>query len=147
MVKCPLAIAHLLMGLEGKFVEIVKFAVFLLVSHFVLMQIFRLTTYHVYFWKALPVLIVYSLLIGYLLFVLSLHRFFLWQVVLASVWLFYIGRKQRQAAEAMLLLAGEDAETVRLMSISTGRTGSYYAYSSFLYVIGFSLVYLILYNQ
>ncbi len=134
-------------GPKGKPVEIVKFVAFLLVSHFVLMQIFRLTTYHAYFWKALPVLLAYSALVGYLLFAFALHKFFLWQVVLASAWLFSIGRKQRKAADAMLSFAGEDADTVRLMAMSTAKTSSYYTYSSFIYVLGFSLVYLVMYNQ
>lgn len=111
------------------------------------MQIFRLTTYHAYFWKALPVLLAYSALVGYLLFAFALHKFFFWQVVLASAWLFSIGRKQRKSAEAMLLSAGEDADAVRLVAMSTAKTNSYYAYSSFIYVVGFSLVYLAMYNQ
>jgi hypothetical protein len=128
-------------------VEIIKFVAFLVVSHFVLMQVFRLTTYHAYFWKALAVLLAYSALVGYLLVAFGLHQFFLWQVALASAWLFSVGRKQRKAAEAMMSFAGEDADTVRRMAISSARTIAYYTYSSFIYVIGFALVYLALYNQ
>ncbi|WP_323001794.1 hypothetical protein [Denitromonas sp.] len=127
--------------------DIIKFVAFLLVSHLVLMQIFRLTTYHAYFWKALPVLLAHSALVGYLLFAFAHHKFFLWQVVLASAWLFSIARKQRKVAGAMLSFAGEDADTVRLMALSSAKTSSYYTYSSFIYVAGFSLVYLAIYNQ
>ena len=127
--------------------EIIKFAVFLLFSQFILMQIFRLTTYHAYFWKTLPVLLVYSALVGYFLFAFDLHEFFLWQVVIASVWLFLISRKQRKTANIMLAAAGDDADTVRLIAMSAAKTSSYYTYSSFVYVVGFSLMYLALYNQ
>ena len=126
--------------------EIIKFAAFLLVSHLVLMQIFRFSTYHSYFWKTLPVLLAYSVLVGYLIFAFSLHQFFLWQVILSSFWLFYIGKRQRKAANDMLSLA-DDADIVRTMAISTANTSCYYTYSSFIYVILFSLVYLTMYNQ
>ena len=46
----------------------VGFVGFFLGSHFILMQIFKLTTYHAYFFKALPLLIAYSALVGWLLY-------------------------------------------------------------------------------
>ena len=57
--------------------HILGFLAFLAVSHFVLMQIFRLTTYHAYFLKGLPLLIGYGALIGFLLYTLDMHAFFL----------------------------------------------------------------------
>lgn len=111
------------------------------------MKIFHFTTYHAHFWKALPILLAYSALVGYLLFAFELHSFFLWQVLLASAWLLSIGRKQRKAVTALLSSAGEDADTVRLIALSAANTSSHFTYSSFVYVIGFSLVYLGIYNQ
>lgn len=127
--------------------QVLGFLVFLVTSHFGVLQIFRLTTYHAYFWKALPILVAYSALAGWLLYVLELHPFFLWQVALASVWLFVIGRKQGSVASAMLQMAGDDAEAVRFAAESTRRTSRYYAYSSFVYVTVFSLTYVWLYNR
>lgn len=125
---------------------ILAFAAFLVVSHFLLMQIFRLTTYHAYFWKAVPLLVGYSALVGWLLYAWRFHEFFLWQLVLASVWLFVVARKQNKSTEAMLQMAGDNADSVRFMASSVTRTRQYYAYSSFIYVIGFSITYLWLYN-
>lgn len=126
--------------------QILAFLVFLVVSHFLLMQVFRLTTYHAYFWKALPLLVGYSILVGWLLFIWKLHQFFLWQVVLASVWLFIIARKQAKIADAMLQIANDDADSVRFMALSALKTKQYYAYSSFIYVVCFSVTYLWLFN-
>lgn len=127
--------------------QILAFAAFLVVSHFLLMQIFRLTTYHAYFWKAVPLLVGYSALVGWLFYAWKLHQFFLWQLVLASVWLFVVARKQNKSTEAMLQMAGDNADSVRFMASSMTKTSQYYAYSSFIYVIGFSITYLWLYNS
>ena len=127
--------------------ELLTFLVFLLVSHFLLMQVFRLTTYQAGFWKASPLLVGYGALVGWLLYAFGLHQFFLWQVVLASVWLFIIGRKQGRLASAMLQMAGDDVDAVRLVAVSTMMTIRYYAYSSFVYLICFSLTYLWFYNR
>lgn len=126
--------------------QILGFIVFLIVSHFGVMQIFRLTTYHAYFWKALPLLILYGAGVAWALFALEMHPFFLWQLILASIWLFVIGRKQTKMAEAMLSMAGEDADSVRSMAASTAKTSRYYTYSSFVYVAVFSGIYIWLYN-
>ena len=122
--------------------KVVLFVVFLLVSHFGLMQIFRLSTYHAYFWKTLPLLLGYSALVGWLLFVLGLHEFFLWQVILASIWLFVVARRDEGATKALLDAAGKDADSVRFVADSTSMTRRYYSYSSFLYVAVLSLTYL-----
>ena len=125
---------------------VIWFAVFLVVSHFGVMQIFRLTTYHAYFWKALPLLVIYSAVVAWILFILEMHQFFIWQLVLASAWLFFIGRKQTKMKEMMLIQAGDDAETVRMLAKSASKTSSYYMYSSIVYVVCFAVVYLWLYN-
>jgi hypothetical protein len=126
--------------------QVLIFLAFLLVSHFLLMQVFRLTTYHAYFWKALPLLLAYSATVGGLLYSLKLHQFFLWQVGLASAWLFVVGRRQSKSAQAMLALAGNDAAAVRFMSASALRTSAFYLYSCVIYVVGLSIVYIWLYN-
>ena len=126
--------------------NLLGFVAFLLVSHFGLMQIFKLTTYHAYFLKALPLLLGYSVLVGWLFYSLELHAFFIWQVALASGWLFVISWKQSKQNEAMLALAEGDVEDVRFMASSISKTRQYYTYSSFIYVIGFSTTYLWLIN-
>ena len=127
--------------------ELLKFAAFLLVSHYGAMQIFGLTTYHAYFWKALPLLVAYSCVAAWVFFEFIMHNFFLWQVILASIWLFYVGRQQAKQAEALMYLAGDDAESVREVSSSTTKTTRYYAYSSFIYVFVFAGGFLWLLNR
>ena len=127
--------------------QLLEFLAFLVVSHFVLMQIFRLTTYHGYFWKALPLLITYGSLVGWLLYTFRLHQLFLWLVGLASAWLFIISRKQEKLARAMLEMTGDDADAVRFTAESVRQTSRYYVYSSFVYVAVFAVMYLWLYNR
>lgn len=126
--------------------EILGFVVFLAVSHFGVMQVFRLTTYHKYFWPALPLLIGYAALVAWALFVLEMHQFFLWQFVLASVWLFAVGRKQSKSGQALLQLAGEDADAVRIAATSFAKTIAYYTASSMVYIVVFAIAYVWLYN-
>lgn len=128
-------------------VQLLEFSLFLMLSHLGLMQVFRLTTYHAYFWKALPLLLFYSAGVAWLLFFLNMHPFFLWQFVLASVWLFVLGRKQRKTAEAMLSGSGNNADFVKLMAASNAKTSSHYTYSSLIYIFVFVVVYVWLYNK
>lgn len=125
--------------------ELLYYLIFLLVSYVVLMQIFGLTTYHAYFWKALPLLTGFSALSGYLLYRFNLHGFFLWHVALMSLILFQVGRKQDQQMKAMMNLANS-AEEARGISASVILTKRYYAYSAFAYVIMFTVSYLYVLN-
>ena len=126
--------------------EVVDFIIFFIASHFGVMQIFRLTTYHAFFWKALPLLLLYGAIVAWVLFTLKLHSFFLWQVILASLWLFIVARKQSKSTSATLTLAGEDANVVRSLADSAAKTSSYYTYSSFIYMSIFVITYMWLYN-
>ena len=127
--------------------EVFGFAVFLVVSHLGAMQIFKLTTYHAYFWKTLPLLVIYSAGVAWILYALEMHRFFLWQLILASVWLIYIGNNQAKMKESMLLMAGGDAEQIRAITVSTTKTSRYYMLSSFTYIVVFAATYLWLFNR
>lgn len=131
----------------GESVKVLGFIIFLVASHIGVMQIFRLTTYHAYFWKSLPLLLGYSILIAWLLYFFKLHVFFLWQLVLASVWLFVVGRRQAKMAATMLNFVGDDADDVRFLAKSTAKTSSFYTYSSFVYIAVFAGTYVWLYNS
>jgi hypothetical protein len=126
---------------------IVWFTIFLFVSHFFALQIFRLTTYHKYFLPALPLLVVYSALVGWLLCKFQLHAFFLWQVAIISAWLFVVARRNSRQAQAILYAAGSDGEKVRLLAESVGKTKQFFAYSSFVYVLVFSAAFLCACNR
>ena len=127
--------------------EIIGFFIFLVVSHVGVMQVFRFTTFHATFWKALPFLVGYAVLVGWCLYLFELHEFFLWQVVLGSVWLFLVGRKQAKLGEALMQSLPDDAHAVRVAARSVENTRQYYSYSAFIYVLVFSITYLWLYNN
>jgi hypothetical protein len=126
--------------------EIAKFIVFLLVSHLLLMQIFRFSTYHRFFWLALPFLVGYGALVAWLLFKFNMHAFFLWQLVLASVWLGYGVNKQLGSSDAMMEMVGNDPEALKLLASSSKKTVVYYILSSIIYIATFSIFYVWLYN-
>ncbi len=119
------------------------FLVFIVLSHHGLTQIFRLTTYHRYFLRASPLLILYAVLAGWLMSMLSLGQFFLYQAVLASLWLVFVGRRQSRQAASMLQLAAQDSESVRSIATSVEKTKRYYAYSAFVYIGVFCVTYLV----
>lgn len=126
---------------------LLEFAGILIASHFLVLQIYRLSTYHMYFWPTLPLLIGFGAFVGWILYVLELHQFFIWQVVLASLWLFVSGRQHNRQAGDMLEMAGDDADAVRFMAESIRTTSRYYTYSSFVYVASIALTYLWLFNR
>lgn len=134
------------MEISDKALLAVGFIGFLLGTQYGVLQLFKLTTYHRYFWLSLPVLVAYSAVVGWLLFVLKLHAFVLWQVVLASAWLTVLGIRQGKTAEAMLELAGDDADMVRQVAKSVIKTKTYYAASSITYIVVCFVTYLWLFN-
>lgn len=126
--------------------EIIGFIIFLAISHFGLMLIFKLTTYHKFFWWCLPLLVAYSAAVAWVLFILEMHTFFLWQVVLASAWLIKIGATQRKSMDVLLAMGGDDPDAVRFLAESGTKTLMYYVLSSIIYVLVFSITYIWLYN-
>lgn len=129
------ALVLLVIGLViGKIeMSIVLFALFILASIFILMQIYRLSTYHKYFSKMLPVLIGYGVLIGYLLFTFNFSNYFTWFVVLTAGFLMVNFRKQQQAKGFSSLAENEEQE--KLLDKSVKNTIKFHVLSSLVYVI------------
>lgn len=127
--------------------EIIWFAIFFLAGHFFAMLIFSLTTYHKYFLPVLPLLLLYSAALGWALYKLGLHAFFLPWVAITSFLLFRSSRRNAKQGEAMLHTFGDDADMVRFFAKSIGKTKQFFAYSSFIYIITFSVAFLFLYNN
>ena len=100
-----LALILLIVGLvTGKIeLSVVLFALFTLVSIFILMQIYRFSTYHKYFPKMLPILIGYGILVGYLLFVFNFSNYFIWFVILTVGFLITNFRKQQALGIASII--------------------------------------------
>jgi len=141
-----LALILLIIGLViGKIeMSIVLFAIFMLVSIFILMQIYRFSTYHKYFPRILPILIGYGALAGYLLFVFNFSNYFIWFVILTLGFLIVNFRKQQQA-KAFSSLA-ENEEQKKLLDKSFKNTIKFHLLSSLVYVVSAIGVFLYFYN-
>jgi len=114
--------------------QVVVFAAYLVVTYFTVLQVFRFTTYHAYFWKALPILLAYSLLVGYGLHVIGLDGLLAAHVVFNSWWLFLKGRGQRKKILAALEVIS-DPEQRKLIEWSGRKTIQYFTASAITYVV------------
>lgn len=141
-----LALILLIIGLViGKIeMSIVLFALFILASIFILMQIYRFSTYHKYFPKMLPVLIGYGALVGYLIFIFNFSNYFVWFVILTVGFLITNFRKQQQAKALSSLT--EDEEQKKLLDKSFKNTIKFHVFSSIVFVISVIGSFLYFYN-
>jgi hypothetical protein len=98
----------------------IKYIVFFLLAHLLLMQVFRFSTYHRYFWRALPALVTYSGVVGWALYRLNLPSFFIWHVVISCLFFANAAKKQRDLGAAMLTLETEP-ESHALVALSLKR--------------------------
>ena len=127
------------------------FFVFLFASWFLLMQVFRFSTYHRYFFKVAPLLIGYAVLIAFLLIQFNFQNFFWWYLVLSCFFLFINYRKQlkyyKDADDMFAHLVksvvdsipeGETKQHVeKELSLSFGRTIKYYLLSAIVFIASF----------
>ena len=120
--------------------EIIKFLFFFIISYLILMQIFRYSTYHKYFWKVLPILVIYSAVVGYLLYCFELHGGFFWQIILTVLSFAYNQRKQNQQFENVIN-SMTDIEKIKLLTKSERNTKKYFWLSGMIYIIIFIIVY------
>lgn len=126
--------------------EIIYYIIFFVVPWIGLMLVFSFSTFHKFWFWALPCLIVYSLLLGYLLDYFGLHGGFLWHLVISILLLtkYFLG--QRKQMKVMMELMEEKSQ-MRAMSESGMNTLTFYVISSLLYLITFSISYLYFYNK
>ena len=126
--------------------EVVSFIVFIFVSHQILMQIFRFSTYHKYFFMMLPILILFGILVAWLLYYFEMHSFFLWLIFLEVIWLRYVWKKDDDNGRYNLLHYEENSEDYKIIKESMRKTDIFYFLSSIVYIIAVSVVYLWLFN-
>lgn len=122
------------------------FLLFLIPTHFVALAIFTLTTYHAYFWKALPLLLTYSVGIGWALFALELHGFFLPWIVGETIWLFIVGRGEMRDT-ATCVARATDLKDAGFVAESHLNTMVYYMLSCIVYVLSTAVSYLYFLNR
>lgn len=86
------------------------FFIFMFATWFLLMQIFRFSTYHGYFFKAAIFLIAYAVLIGFLLSKLGFQDYFWWYLILSFLFLGVNHRKQWQSKKMLSVLSEKNKE-------------------------------------
>ncbi len=123
-----------------------SFALLLVVGHFVLMQIFRLTTYHRYFIWSSPLLAGWGAIVGFLMVKMRFDGL-IWYWLLAQwIWLSWLGARNRRLGEAMVDLE-DDPEMKRILSWSATQTRTYYGFSVGVALASAFIAYAILYNR
>lgn len=89
----------------------ILYLIFLFVTYWVCLQIFRLTTYHKYFLKSLPLLIGYSILVGGLMASIQpFHQFWLIQIWGSALLFVFAWRTQAKQTQKLLESIVEDAD-------------------------------------
>ncbi|MCK5061235.1 hypothetical protein KAR28_01640 [Candidatus Parcubacteria bacterium] len=117
------------------------FFVFLFTSWFLLMQIFRFSTYYKYFFKISLVLIGYASLIAFLLLKFGLENYFWWYLTLSGLFLFINHKKQHQTKNFLDVLSGDDKEKRAEAESSLNKTIKYHLLSSMVFIVIFALAF------
>jgi len=128
------------------------FLVFMFVTWFLLMQVFRFSTYHTYFLKTAPLLIGYAVLVAFLLRQLNFGDFFWWYLGLSSLLLLINHQKQRRDKDAVDMVAKNMVDSMPLegearqyaereLSLSASRTIRYHLLSSVVFILAFFLAF------
>lgn len=117
------------------------FFIFLFATWFLLMQIFRFSTYHKYFSKIAPFLIGYAILVVFLLHQFNFENFFWWYLFLSAVFLFINHNKQYQAKNLLDLLSDNEKEKREGIETSFNRTVKYHLLSSIVFIVSFTFAY------
>lgn len=129
------------------------FFIFTFATWFLLMQIFRFSTYHKHFFKIAPLLVGYAVLIAFLLRQFNFQDFFWWYLGFSSLYLFINHQKQRGSKDAADMFAkltnpadsmpeGEAKQHVeKELSLSFGRTIKYHLLSSVVFILTFFLAF------
>ena len=135
-----------------KIMDLIYFIVFFIVSWLILMKIFSFTTYHKYFYKALPILLIYTTLLGYLLDRFEFHKFFLWFLIINIV--LFIKIYKRDSKQDLVEEFAEDhhnllpeEETKKIFHKSKKNTLKYFIISSIIYLTILQVTYFIFLNE
>lgn len=131
-------------NLEGSFAIYMTYIyniIFFLICSFILMQLFRFSTYHKYFYKVVILLVIQAILVGYLLFKLNWSQFFLWYLIFFIILLVNNYKKQKETAGS-IMKKNED----KLINQSINNTLKYHLFSSVVYISVFFISFIYFYN-
>lgn len=126
-------------------IKLIYYLGFFIVSWFVLMFIFRFSTYHKFFKYSAPALILYGILVAFLLFQFELHQFYLWHIGINTIFLYNGYRKQKKLSSIINIT--EDRLERAELELSMERTFKYYILSSVIYLLTFTVSYLYFFNS
>jgi hypothetical protein len=101
-------------------VEILKFSAFFALSYFILLQIFSLSTYHKYFFKALPLLVLYAAAVAYLLNHFRFHGGLFWQLI--GFWALLAAHWKSEQSQGNQLVENSDEPQKQLLIDSMKNT-------------------------
>ena len=134
------------------FMSLIYFIIFFVISWLILMKIFSFSTYHKHFYKILPILLIYSALLGYLLDIFELHEFFLWFLVINII--LFVKNYQRYKKQDLMEGVGKDYKNFiseekikETLEKSTKNTLKYFVISSIVYLVVFFATYLFFFNE
>jgi hypothetical protein len=131
--------------------KIIYYAIFANVSWLMLMQIFRFSTYHKYFYYAIFVIFGFAILNGYFLCYFDLNSFIIWHLLIFVV-LFYNNYKHQKKQANFVLEHLSDKENEKSkesfdFELSIKRTLKYHLLSTLTYLIVFAVSYFYFFNK
>ena len=125
----------------------ILYLIFLFVTYWVCLQIFRLTTYHKYFLKSLPLLIGYSILVGGLMASIQpFHQFWLIQIWGSALLFVFAWRTQAKQTQKLLESIVEDADEQNSRNLSVANTKAYYVLSVLVYLAAYAIAFILFLN-
>lgn len=123
------------------------YILFLVTSFFFALQVFKFSTYHAYFAKSLPFLIGYAALVGYAVYAIkSFHPFWFTQIWASALLFWLVWRTQAKRAKALVELASDSPEEKNLAHLSTQSTKTYFWLSVVVYVVSYSIAFIVFLN-
>jgi len=126
---------------------ILAYVVFLIFTYWLVLQIFRFSTYHAYFAKSLPFLIGYSIAVGFALYSIPrFHPFWFTQIWASALLFIYTWRRQAKRGRALMELTAEGPEQLAFFEISGASTRAYYTLSAVLYLTVYAISFLVFLN-
>lgn len=137
-----LALILTVVGLLLKTIDFsfIAFVIVFFISISLLMQIFKYSTNHKYFWFVLPLIIGLGSFVSYLLKAYGSQEYFIWYMVLTIASLF-LGLNKNFAKTEDLLKVMYDGNDLRKASESNSKTKKYWILSSILFILSVVVIY------
>lgn len=126
--------------------EILWFLIFFVVSRVILNFVLKYTRRREYFWNLLPVVIGFSCLIGFLLYMFQLHNGF-YPYLIFNILYTTLTAKKTASADEFLTQSDSDHRDLRLIEAIRSRSGTYFWLTIIVHLIFFAASYLAVINS